>query len=125
MIESCRRCQNRTDLADFVSSRPKCGFLNGVFHAGNWNCVTLGELRLLVEDEALRRNDQSAAILSRSDGAYLVLSWYKNRGRTEGAWTVLSASVELLTLREAEGFLDEYRERLQELKSELVLEFLR
>jgi len=48
--------------------------------------------------------DQYTAILP-NEGSFIILSWYKNRGRTEGAWELSSEHSEALTLATAEQVL--------------------
>jgi hypothetical protein len=81
-----------------------------VFSSNNWNCLTANALRDLVrqdEDDsrAVWSEDQYAALLP-WDGAFIVLSWYKHRGRTEGMWLVQEGEIAILTLEQAEAYLD-------------------
>lgn len=84
----------------------RCGFLgSGVFRPRNWRCATLISLRAHISSEPenvvklVTSADQNFAIISLSSDheAYenpeqlvgadvALLSWYKNRGETTGAW---------------------------------------
>lgn len=110
-MSDCARCKIRGKPVSF-GSEPECAFPEGVFSKSNWQCATMNELRNKVEDGdeyltlgSLRVNDQSAALLADDSGQYIVMSWYKNRGRTEGAWLMSETTIEPLTLKDAERFL--------------------
>ena len=112
-MSDCSRCKER-GKPDYFGSDPECAFPDGVFNSSNWQCATMNDLRDKVDecDEylslgSLRVNDQSAALLADDAGRYIVLSWYKNRGRTEGAWLMSETHIEPLTLKDAECFLTE------------------
>ncbi len=129
---ACRRCTER--VKDWNGDDPKCGFdAEGNFLAHNWNCATLGGLRDLAEaDGAVRlwHNDSNMAILpgpeeaQMLDGAqeagyphgrgscFVVIKWYKHRGRTESVlwWSSMDVP-RLITLVEAEMVLDKVGQR--------------
>lgn len=89
-----------------------CAFSdNGMFHTANWNCKTMNRLREIAgehhDDEAtlpwyswFMRDDMQNASIGviripehyREDNnmmsGYLVMTWYKSRGRTGQAWIV-------------------------------------
>lgn len=106
---SCRRCSERGKA--WEGSEPKCSFPDGGrFSPEGWNCGTANALRVLVrqdeEDSRSVWSEDCVAALLPWDGAFVLLTWYKHRGRTDGAWLVAGASVEWLTLDMAEDFLD-------------------
>jgi hypothetical protein len=102
-VSACRRC--RESGKTWSGSDARCGFADGLFHADNWNCATLNELRSRAEEREAYSEDQYAALLP-WDGAFLVLGWYKRRGRTEFAGLLHESTAEPLTLTGAEAYLD-------------------
>jgi len=82
------------------ASNPECAFdSNGVFQESNWNCAGLGILRKACYEREVWNDDQHCAILSIKDqGSFIILSYYKHRGRTEGAWLVKEETIQLLTV---------------------------
>lgn len=97
---SCERC--RTAVKDWEGADRKCAFNAGVFSSDNWNCATMAELRDLAQPGALWNEDQYAAVLRLGNcSGFIVLSWYKRRGRTEGAWFMTEDTVRPLALTEA------------------------
>lgn len=105
---SCKRCSERGKT--WEGSDPECSFSSdGKFRSAGWNCGTANALRDLVcqdEEDSPRvwSEDNNAALLP-WDGAFVLLTWYKHRGRTDGLWLVTSMAVERLTLDMAEDFL--------------------
>lgn len=111
----CKRCIAAGQPTNFASPR-KCAFNTGAFSPDNWNCETMNALRPQYDDKqigcgapcstTLWNEDQNACLVSTGEGTYILLSWYKNRGRTEGAWSFYGESApELLTLELAEALL--------------------
>lgn len=108
---SCGRCEERGKT--WPGDDPVCGFPGGVFTIKNWNCATLNELRDMAEDlgVVIYNDDDYAALLTEPrlpdgrGGGYLVLKWYKHRGRTDYAGH-LTDTMETLTLAVAERTLD-------------------
>ena len=90
MTKLCTRCAARQAVWDVTGGRPswigspiQCAFPDGFFVEDNWNCATANAVRDLVEvDRTFWSNEQHLGVL-RMDGQFLVVSWYKNRGRTE------------------------------------------
>ena len=102
----------------------RCGFRNGVFTRNNWNCQTLIKLREIAESiiwddkphplaVGYRRDDFNSASIgiiqipkAESDEiqmGYIVLTWYKNRGKTGNAIVICDDyDIEPLTLKTAE-----------------------
>lgn len=116
-------------------SDPKCGFNEkGEFDPDNWMCITMNRLRSIVETSIGEQRDLPLGCFFHRDdmeygsigivavregrypGFYLVMSWYKSRGRTSRAvvtggggpevtrWTGMAP----LTLELAEIILKQY-----------------
>ncbi len=107
----CRRCEAR-DVGE-SEQYPKCGFPETNFRqftSDNWSCATLNALRILARElgEPIYREDQASILLPASTpGCFIVLSWYKRRGKTEGAWLFREDKRPIpLPLEEAERTLD-------------------
>ncbi len=106
----CKRCEERGGKT-WHGDDPKCGFPEGTFWRGNWNCATLNQLRYLAEDldNRVYGMDESAALIPmpEDDGGFILLTWYKNRGSISGAFRVGDSSESRdLTLAGAEIALD-------------------
>jgi len=102
-MTDCPRCQART--WPHAGDRPRCSFPDGVFDPDGWNCATMAELRTIAEEAGPTWScDQHAATLP-WDGEFLILGWYKNRGRTEYAGILSDSDVRPLTLASADEFL--------------------
>jgi hypothetical protein len=93
----------------------KCAFdENGVFKSENWNCATMIELRKDIGDDwafskkqgYVYGDDQSCYVKHVKDGIFLILGWYKNRGRTEYAGLFCDSMVYPLALKAAEAILE-------------------
>jgi hypothetical protein len=87
--------------------KPQCAFPDGVFVRENWNCATANALRDLCGEWANTNDDQNAQILKGVEEClHVCLTWYKRRGRTEGAWMMHDdRAPEPLTLTEAERII--------------------
>lgn len=104
----CPRCLARGKT--WTGSNPICGFTErGRFKTDNWNCATLNDLRDLVEPSQIWSEDDYVAAIPRGRGepGFLVLCWYKRRGRTDRAFLLSSDWRRPLTLKEAEAILAE------------------
>lgn len=109
----CQRCRGRGKT--WAGGDPKCGFLTGDFDPSNWNCATLNELREMCGEDSFlnlessvftdRVGDSSIGVLPGPDDSFIVLSWYKRRGRTSRALYISDDEVHELTLAEAESAL--------------------
>jgi hypothetical protein len=133
----CPRCIERGK--DWEGDDPKCAFELGVFSTNNWNCATMNDLRDLVNTDCfgtevdthswgyrddmwsasfgvLRIPEAAHNLLGNEDEnfqGYLVMTWYKNRGRTGQAWIVNDDEPpKPLTLLEAEAVLVAINRRL-------------
>jgi hypothetical protein len=121
----CRRCEERGRPENFGSD-PQCAFSSGTFSVDNWQCATMMALRDVADGETKyhdglnttmynwREGDSSLGAvwfypIDRDFASFIVMSWYKNRGRTSRAY-VMSDDQEpsVLTLVEAETALDEH-----------------
>ncbi len=82
---------------------------DGKFKGDNWNCPIMNKLRKIAEDNAIWNEDQYCALIPIRDacGAFLVLSWYKRRGETEGAWVVDENKVYALTIDIANSIIEQ------------------
>ena len=83
----CGMCRERGKT--WTGSDPRCAFENGVFNPDNWDCATMNALRERAEELGTDfRDDMAAASIGyvpfeSEDGAgYVVMTWYKDRGRT-------------------------------------------
>jgi hypothetical protein len=103
---ACPRCIARGKT--WQGDDPSCGFdPSGVFTADNWNCATLDSLRDLEVAEECYDSDQRLRVVP-LNGKFIILGWYKARGRVEVARMVDSEKVEPLTLQAAEEWLTAY-----------------
>ncbi|KMM63429.1 hypothetical protein ACH95_00955 [Bacillus glycinifermentans] len=110
----CRLCKERGKT--WEGSDPVCAFENGVFSPKNWNCATMSKLRRLSEGlgNSDRDDDSCGSIgyVPLSDnyapatyegyGGYIVMMWYKERGRVGHALFMTDEGAEPLTLEHAE-----------------------
>lgn len=99
----CKRCVARGK--PWAGEDPKCAFPDGLFTTYNWNCATMNTLRNRAEAFRATSDDQSAGLVPAA-GAFVVLYWYKNRGRTEIAGMIDEHGWRSLTLQVAEEVLD-------------------
>jgi hypothetical protein len=125
----CRECMERRK--DWEGDDPKCAFETSVFDPKNWNCATMNKLRSIAsafDPDSLpayqsfgwstRFCDISLAVITVSESdnygeRFVVLSWYKERGRTGQAWVFCEdAEPERLTLEMAEIVIKQNRATL-------------
>jgi hypothetical protein len=115
---TCSRCQEAyaNGKPENFESEPECAFKTDQFDSSNWNCQTMNELRELAEEHAIYSNDQWAAIIPipepKNDeergsrvADFIILGWYKHRGRTEAAYMLNESTLTPLTLEVAEKVL--------------------
>jgi len=101
----CNFCDERGKT--WEGSDPKCAFEAEIFNSDNWNCATMNKLRDLAVDCKAYADDQSCAIIPIPDDyEFVILSWYKSRGRTEGAWIVSEEEIKPLTIDIAENIIN-------------------
>jgi len=60
----------------------------------------------MVEGVKIWNDDQNAGMVSLDGGQYLVVSWYKSRGATEGMWIVYGDQIHPISLEGAESILE-------------------
>lgn len=93
----------------------KCGFSDdGVFDPDNWQCATLNILRDIAKElkQIQHMEDTSLATIPISDddrAGWIVLSWYKSRGRTSSARFIFDDTDIPLTLEMAQAALLQYK----------------
>lgn len=109
---ACGRCHVLGRRPDNFGSDRECAFATGIFHSKNWNCGTMNELRDVAEGEGTEEyyNDQHAIVLPGFPGPsgpanFIVLGWYKSRGRTEFGGVLAEYAMQPLTLDVAERYL--------------------
>lgn len=99
-IIMCKLCLERGKT--WIGSDPKCAFENGVFSPDNWNCATMSKLRAISEklDLTMIHNDVGFGVVP-FDGenfhGYIVMTWYKNRGKVSNAQLMNDDNVVELT----------------------------
>ena len=116
MSQKCKECRNAAPPSN--GSERRCAFESGVFSAENWQCETLNKLRIIEEgqfESNVVYNDDHSAVLIAMDsekdhGLFLLLTWYKNRGKTDHALIVGANGVHPLTLEAAEETLAYYQD---------------
>lgn len=86
----------------------KCAFKGGVFTSDNWKCATVSVLRRLAEENAIRTNDQWCGTIPFED-KFIIVGWYKSRGRTEAIWVMDEETMHPITLKEAEEVIEYYK----------------
>lgn len=112
----CMACDLRGKT--WQGSDPVCGFTNGSFNPENWNCATLNTLRHIAAllDTVQSMEDTSlATIPTKGDDhdGWIVLSWYKSRGRTSSARFMFDDTDIPLTLEIAESAINQYQPMLE------------
>jgi hypothetical protein len=105
---TCKLCASDPQPEGFLDPR-KCAFKTDEFDPDNWACATMSMLRFATEVHT--RNDESIAVLPISDcvesaTGFLVMTFYKQRGRTGQAYIMCDAEEPAhLTLQQAEEIL--------------------
>lgn len=117
---ACKLCEERGK--DWNGDDPVCAFENEEFSGVNWNCATMNKLRN-ISDELDRgwRDDLScgsigyvpmdndyAPIYFDTYGGYIVMTWYKERGRTGNAVFMTDGDTIPLTIHHAEVAIQTY-----------------
>ena len=117
----CNRCYEVRSWRQ----KTRCAFPNGVFDADNSQCGTMNDLRGLIASARIpgaywaRDDDRNGSLgilpIPEHDDlprGYIVMAWYKDRGRTGQALVVNEDDPPLpLTKRIAERTLRAYRDR--------------
>lgn len=119
MVCSACKAAYGSGKPEHFGSDPVCGFhADGTFNSGNWNCAGLCMLRDLAEEIkwgrfSCRHEDRSmgslAIPLEMNDvqdrgGHFIVMGWYKNRGRTSSVY-VMDEEIRPATLLDVEDAL--------------------
>lgn len=87
----------------FVASEPKCAFNEkGEFVNDNWDCQTLNVFRNDSKCTTTVFSEDQTLLVVALEGDFIVLGFYKQRGRVETAVVIYGPSSHPLTLREAE-----------------------
>jgi hypothetical protein len=121
---TCKMCEERGKT--WEGSNPKCAFKNGIFTTDNWNCATMNELRRISRElDTYQRDDMSCGSIGyvRMDnnhapddfdtyGGYIVMTWYKDRGRTGNAVFMTDEEMEPLTIKHAELAINNFKGKL-------------
>jgi len=119
---TCKLCTERGKT--WNGDDPRCAFESGVFSTDNWRCATMSRLRGIAEKRgSSERDDNSCASIGyvpldndyvpmdapEMDAGYIVMTWYKDRGR-KGQALIMWDDEESrpLTLREAEEAIRVY-----------------
>ena len=102
-MSDCRRCVERGQTWD--GDPPKCAFRSGAFNSDNWNCASLVDVRLSRQANSFWNDDQNLAVYPFDCGRFLILGWYKSRGRTEVAIVVDECDFRPATLEDVEAVL--------------------
>lgn len=122
----CKMCLERGKT--WSGSDPTCAFNAGEFNTDNWNCATMNRLREIATGYLFPPPSGSFFARDDSDNAsigvlplgcgldeddwlqgYLVMTWYKDRGRTGQAWIMNDDDPPMcLTLGMAEAILTIY-----------------
>lgn len=103
----CRREYNEAELHD--APRVRCAFANtGVFSPDNYSCGALTQLRDLAGQINAHNDDENACLLPDDVhcGSFILITWYKSRGRTQGLWLVNQSSVTPVTYQQIDEFLN-------------------
>lgn len=96
----CKECEKRGKT--WSGSDPVCAFPMNYFSIDNFECATIGILRDYMEEEGniYRDSDESLGIISYHN-MFLVLTWYKNRGRVQSL-TIFNRYLEYLDMTDLE-----------------------
>lgn len=105
-MTKCPGCAADPRPKHFSEDR-RCAFRGGVFDHDNWNCSTMNELREIAEksDPKWCENSNAALIPWSEKAVFIVLGWYKKRGRTEYAGILDDSLMFPLTLEKALEFI--------------------
>lgn len=116
----CKMCKER-GKPPWFGDDPRCAFESGVFNTDNWNCATMNALRDLAEKLGTTYRDDLAAgsigyvpFENEDYSGYIVMTWYKNRGRTDNAVVMwVDEPLRELTEEDALLALEQGKELLQ------------
>lgn len=109
--EACKACRERGK--DWTGTDPVCAFLTGTFNPNNFACATMAALRFSEPKHYAQRyvifcsdEQKSRTIPDPYTGGFIILGWYKNRGRTEYAGHLVETEIKPLTLETAERVIE-------------------
>lgn len=115
--KACPRCKADGERPPHFGGNRKCAFESGVFDQDNWNCSTMNALRHMIPEGFAKEqrvaggsvwnDDEWCGVIpcAEDGGDFLVLGWYKDRGRTQLAAIVSEHKMSPLTVAEAEAIL--------------------
>ncbi len=119
-MTQCKRCIERGTPKNF-GSEPECGFYpTGIFKSDNWNCATLNKLREVIqekyEDKIVYSRDERLITIPLDhnpedtiiEADFLIVGWYKQRGRTQTALLISEERYYLVKLKEIEQFIEHH-----------------
>lgn len=72
---------------------------NETFRHNNYDCAALSRIRGMAEEREVWSEDEHAAVLP-WDGRFLVVSYFKHRGYTNGLWVLDEASMRIATYQD-------------------------
>lgn len=107
----CILCRKRGKTWD--GSNPRCAFTRVEFSSQNWNCATANTLRELTRENVIYNDDQHCGVKSIMDYAdFLIVTWYKNRGKVDGIWLMKNDKIWPINIFEAEAIIHFYNDRI-------------
>lgn len=105
----CPRCRAEYSAEELRNSpQIKCAFANtGVFNADNYSCGTMIKIRELAGQVSMYNEDEHACLLPNDahSGSFVLVTWYKSRGHTQGLWLVDQNTISPMTYQQADDFL--------------------
>lgn len=110
---ACKMCNERGQT--WSGGAPKCSFENGVFSNEGWMCATANALRDLLPEPGqhdyssfrTRCDDDSLGVLWVPEFGFIVMTWYKDRGRTGQIYYMMDEGTPRpLKLSEAESAIE-------------------
>lgn len=111
----CEECKKRGKT--WKGEDPTCAFESGIFSSENWNCATMNKLRHIVDEKEFEKHnnmDCYLAVIPLEESGWIILSWYKRRGRTPTARYMIDDIDQLLTLEDATRAINQYQDLFKE-----------
>jgi hypothetical protein len=89
-----------------------------VFDENNWNCATMNALRDIAEKHGYKQRDDDCCIgvvlipraAEGAQSGHIVMTWYKERGKTSRAIVMYDDSIQPLLRETAESVVWAYRD---------------
>lgn len=110
---TCRYCEGvgvrRSQLAsgtEMVRDAPRCAFADETFSAENWDCGAMNRLRDSVAAPVWAEDQWAGIVPIPGSGRFILLGWYKSRGRTEFAALLDEFEAYPLTIQDAYAVID-------------------